>query len=490
MKIQILMLLTAFSFLQAQSFEDYQKEQASAFKNYQDQMDVAFVSYLKSQWSHVHGKPPSELYQKKKPKQSPMKKEAVAENNEKLLIDAQKPVLLEPEHIVKKEPASLPKEVQSSKYEYKDISYYGLGLNIAVDKSLPTHLRAIKSSDDISQFWDKMSHYDFSETIKLLHQYETNYKLNGWSMYQVTARLSKSLYDQSYEHKLFSWFLLNKLGYRVKVGYTKSSVVLLSATEDQLYSTPFVTMNSRRYYALDYYPNRRIGALYTYKKDFPAAKKGIGFSLKTLPLLPYKAIEREVVFKDHDLDFTINLNQHLLEYMKAYLQVDYKIYFDAVQDSVFEDTIVKKLSALIADASEKEALDLLLHFVQKSFAYQTDDEQFGHEKVMFAMETFFYPYSDCDDRAVLFAYLSERLLGVKVVGLKFSDHMATAIHVKKVANDLDYLQIDSFIVADPTYINANLGYAMPKYLNKKAEIITTENTQRFISAKNQIIVKR
>jgi len=484
------MILTAFSLLQAQSFEDYKKAQTQAFKNYQDQMDVAFVGYLKSHWSHLHGKPPSDLYKEKKPKKLPIKKEPQADEKERVSIDAQKPVALKPPPVIKREPVIVPKLIPDPKYDYKTFSYYGLRLKVGVDKALPTHLAAIKSSDDISRFWDKMSRYDFRETLKVLHKYETTYQLNGWSMYQVVQNLSQQLYTKRYEQKLFSWFLLNKLAYKVKIAYTKRDVILLSATDGQIYSTPYITMNSRRYYALDYYNRGEIGSIYTYKKDFPAAKKVIDFSLKQLPLLPYRALQREIVFQEYDMKMTVRLNQNLLEYMKGYPQVDYKIYFDAMQEHDVEKAVIERLSPLLEGKSEKEALDILLHFVQKSFAYQTDDEQFGHEKVMFAMETFFYPYSDCDDRAVLFAYLSERLLGVKVVGLKFSDHMATAIHVNHIANDLDYLQIDSFIVADPTYINANLGRAMPKYVNKKAEIIITKKSARFISVDKQAIVKR
>ena len=490
MKIQLLTLFISLSILQAQTFQEFQQEQNRAFKNYQDQMDVDFVSYLKSQWSYVHGKPPSDLYQKKKPTKLPVKKEQAAPKRKKLTIDAEKTVVTKPVAAVKNKPVMVVKIAPDRRYKYKEISYYGLNLKIAVDKNLPTSFSPIKSSKDISRFWDKISRYDFSETLKNLEQYQKIYHLNGWSMYEMTAKLSQQLYTKAYEQKLFSWFLLNKLSYKVKIAYTKSQVVLLSATQGPLYATPFIRMNGQRYYALDFYLKGKIGSLYTYKKDFPLSHKRIDFSLKTLPLLPYKAVEREVVFKDQDLKFTLKLNAHLLDYMSHYPQVDYRVYFESMPEREVEQVIIDKFSPLLKGKSRSEALDILLHFVQKSFAYETDDEQFGHEKVMFAMETFFYPYSDCDDRAVLFAYLAERLLGVKVVGLKLSDHMATAIHVRKIAKDLDYLQVDSFIVADPTYINANLGRAMPQYINKRAEIITTDKTRTFITVEKQAIVKK
>ena len=490
MKFRILILIMVLSSLQAETFEEYKQKQAHSFKNYQNKMDLAFVNYLKGEWSDIQSKPSEEVYKEKKPKKLPVKKQIKPTTDRALHIDTKRATKKKPLLHVKKEPTKNPKIVMDSKYEYKQISYFGLLLKIPLDPAVPTQLSPINSSKDVSRFWDKMSHFDFLETVKDINLYQKHYLLNDWSIYQIVEKTSEKLYKKSYEQKLFSWFLLNKLGYKVKIGYKNRKVILLSATECDLYSTPFLKINSERYYAIDYYLKGDVGAFYTYKKDFPASTRKISFSLETLPLLPYKAVEKKLAFHQENVSFTLKFNQNLLAYMQNYPQVDYKIYFDAEQEPAVEQEIVKIFHPLLEGKSKKEALNLLLHFVQKSFAYQTDDEQFGHEKVMFAIETLFYPYSDCDDRAVLFAYLAERLLHVSVVGLKFSDHMATAIYVDEITPHFDYLQKDSFIVGDPTYINANLGSAMPKYINQSADIITPKKTAQYISTKKQIIVKK
>jgi hypothetical protein len=48
---------------------------------------------------------------------------------------------------------------------------------------------------------------------------------------------------------------------------------------------------------------------------------------------------------------------------------------------------------------------------------------------MFANETLYFDKSDCEDRAVLFSYLVKELFGIGVVGIKYKDHMATALYV-------------------------------------------------------------
>jgi len=155
-----------------------------------------------------------------------------------------------------------------------------------------------------------------------------------------------------------------------------------------------------------------------------------------------------------------------------------------------DNALIDTLHPLLEGKSKTEALNILLHFVQKSFVYQTDWKQFGYEKVMFPSETLFYPASDCDDRAVLFSYLADRLLHVKVVGLKFSNHMATAVYYDSVSNNQDYLEKDSFVVSDPTYINANVGEAMPQHLEKNAKVIASKNSVKLISLDEQKVVKK
>ena len=91
-----------------------------------------------------------------------------------------------------------------------------------------------------------------------------------------------------------------------------------------------------------------------------------------------------------------------------------------------------KLTQQIKGKSQKDAANILIDFVQTAFEYQTDDVQFGYERPLFADETFFYPYSDCEDRSILFAHLVKDLLGLDVVLLYYPGHLATAVKCKQL----------------------------------------------------------
>jgi len=126
------------------------------------------------------------------------------------------------------------------------------------------------------------------------------------------------------------------------------------------------------------------------------------------------------------------------------------------------------LSRVTQLSFHSEAINFVLHFVQKAFKYERDNAQFGREKVMFSTETLYYNKSDCEDRTILFAYLVKKLFHISVVGVQYSDHMSTALYIP-MRGDSVKVQRRKFVIADPTYINANIGMNMPKYKSKIPE---------------------
>ena len=92
---------------------------------------------------------------------------------------------------------------------------------------------------------------------------------------------------------------------------------------------------------------------------------------------------------------------------------------------------------------------------------------------MFPEETINYPYSDCEDRSIMFSYLVKRLLNLDVIGVKYKDHIATAVAFSSKISGANFRYKDKrYTVSDPTYINANAGTIMPQYKNSKFKIIS------------------
>jgi hypothetical protein len=153
---------------------------------------------------------------------------------------------------------------------------------------------------------------------------------------------------------------------------------------------------------------------------------------------------------------------------------DLSVFFNASIDPKTEKSIHNYLLPKIEGKNELQAVNIILDFVQHSFEYKTDDAQFGYEKFFFPEELFEYPYSDCEDRSVLFANLVRSLLKLEVVGLEYSTHVACAVKFN-VPIEGDKLEInnEAFIICDPTYIGASAGMCMPQFKTEKPTIIKT-----------------
>lgn len=99
--------------------------------------------------------------------------------------------------------------------------------------------------------------------------------------------------------------------------------------------------------------------------------------------------------------------------------------------------------------------------------------QFGYEKSFYVEENFYYSANDCEDRAVLLAFLVRNLLHLDVHLLYYPGHEATAIRFSDQSIKGDgyvYQDGSKYIICDPTYIGAGVGQCMPEYENVKPKV--------------------
>ena len=168
-------------------------------------------------------------------------------------------------------------------------------------------------------------------------------------------------------------------------------------------------------------------------------------------------------------------NRNLIAYYNDYPKLvgAWDVYANASLSKEAKEQLYPKLRKLLSGKNELEKAELLLNWVQTAFEYKTDDEQFGGERSLFADETLYYPYCDCEDRSILFSVLVRDLLGLDVVLLHFPGHLATAVKFNSAVEG-DYLDLNHgrFIVCDPTYINARVGMAMPNCLQQEVKVYT------------------
>ena len=85
------------------------------------------------------------------------------------------------------------------------------------------------------------------------------------------------------------------------------------------------------------------------------------------------------------------------------------------------------LANSVRDRDEREAVSRLLNLVQTGFEYEYDEKVWGHDRPFFAEETLYYPFCDCEDRAILLSRLVRDLLGLRTLLVFYPGHLAMAV---------------------------------------------------------------
>jgi hypothetical protein len=314
--------------------------------------------------------------------------------------------------------------------------------------------------------------------LENLRAYRKKLELNDWGYFLLVNKTAAHFArKEPNKRAILTWYLLIESGYNCRICYTGSSVYLMLPITNRLYSVPYFSFTSSGpmfYLFRNSEPAASISSFYTYQGEYPGEVGDLQMLVTALPRLSDTLIQKTVSFQFRGKPYEIayELNESMITFGKLHPQTEIPVYFGAPVSEAAKTSLLSQLRPIIATMDEKAAVDLLLRFVQTGFDYKRDDQQFGREKPMFAEETLYYPYSDCEDRSVLFAYLVRELLDLEVIGLEYPGHIATAVRFSGFV-DGDSVKVDGkrFVICDPTYINATAGMSMPSYRGKSPKVM-------------------
>lgn len=357
-----------------------------------------------------------------------------------------------------------------------DVMFYGQRLRFTYDPAFRVKLAAPIDGKAISDYWSALSLADFEPLLKQIDAQRTPLQLNDWGHALLTHNVAQGIYPNSpNEQALFSWFVMTKAGYRARIAYDNSRVYLLMPTQQQVYAAAYFTFDNQRYYALGLDGTKqKLDRVFTYDGNYPGATKALDMridkSLNTSRQDKFKTVAFH--YNGSNYQVKVDTDDQTIAYLQTYPQLDINLYFSADVNRATANPLLLQLKPMVQGKSEQDAVNLLLRFVQTAFPYKTDEQQFGIENYLFPEETLYYPYSDCEDRSVFFAWLVRNLVGLDVVGLDYPGHVATAVRFNEnVAGDSIGYDGKRYVIADPTYINARVGMAMPDFKKVQPKVI-------------------
>jgi len=353
------------------------------------------------------------------------------------------------------------------------IDFFGAPVKVVIDPTWRTLPPVQITPDGLANHWDRMSGTRFQPTLDAVETARRAMALDDWGHALLWQEVAKALRPTApREQLLLQWFFLVKSGFDARPGYSAQRLLLLVNVRQSVYGVSYIKVDDKPYYELfGVDPATAAGRYSAYSGRYPTALRPLDIRVAATGFAPGTVTRRALEFDNRGRRVKVDLayERPVTRYLDRFPQLDFELYFSTPPSPAAKRSLAEALGPHLKGLSQEEGVDFLLAFVQKAFEYKTDKDQFGREKYFFVEEVLHFPYSDCEDRSAIFAWLVRELLGIDTVGLHYPGHMTTAVALASVRADWQTVEWrdKSYVIADPPYINASVGMAMPSYRGQK-----------------------
>lgn len=503
--IKIAILLCFFPVLAtAQSFEDYKRQQQAKynsyvqqkteeFRAYRDRVNAEYADFMRRSWTREEVQPAMPLPKRPEPPKPVVKNPVVIPEFEPIpfedIVIPKVPDFKKPQPIIPLDeleqlgknvpdkpledvkPQKEDKPTENVKPEEFAFKWCGKTWNVPLDNQHRFRLKSV-SEGNVADAWKILSEAKYAGVVAACLKIRNVYQLPDWGYLYFLESMANAFFPGKInEARLLEMFILSQSGYQVRIARSNGQLYLLVPSSGDIYEYSYLIKGGRKFYVVD--KASEHGSFSVFERDFPRAQP-FTWQMSRLPMLAGAEQRRTLHGKQFpEVQSTVAVSKNLMDFMDAYPRCnDWNSYASASLSQQAKDGLYPALRQSIEGKTKREAVDILLDFVQTAFDYKTDYEQFGKERPLFGDETLFYPYCDCEDRSILFSILVRELAGLDVVLLNYPQHLATAVCFNENVEG-DYFVLDGkrYVVCDPTYIGSHVGEAMPSLKNTKATII-------------------
>lgn len=505
-KIVALVLLLSVSFCQAQTprerYNAFRKKAQQQYDSFRKKANQQYADFLKQAWEKFNAiepisipldnpQPPvlcpNEDIQKHREDERKSFEDIVTVENPK---PQPKPIEHVPNfdstprttpqnHLAETQPRKEPFEPTKPIRDSLTLMFYGTPMKYSMDSKIQFSLPE-NSNASVAEAWQQLSDgrcdIILSECLNLRHWY----RLNDWAYIQMLDMISTALVGTSGNQAtlLMAW-LYCQSGYKMRLARESNSLYMLFASENTIYELGYYSICGVNYYP---YKGDNLEDIYVCDISFPN-EQTMTLEMTDEPLLANRPSNQRILQSERypSLMASTSVNMNLIDFyndyptgtIKNYTETRWAIYANTPLGDEARKMLYPQLQKLLDGKSKLQATEELLNFVQTAFVYEYDDKVWGGDRAFFAEETLYYPYSDCEDRSILFSRLVRDLLGLEVVLIYYPNHLATAVRFEGQQPTGDYLDLPDgkYFIADPTYIGATVGMSMPSMRDKKVTII-------------------
>ena len=506
MRKQILLLAVLFALpvMAQSSFDKFKQQQQQQYKQFSDdkqaeydamrkRMNDEYADLMRKTWdafpTHPADKPKQEknvkpqVYQEPEPVPQPQPKTEPQPAPKPEPAPAPKPkeIPVQPEVVVVPKPAPAPEPIAPVKPKDEiptkrvTISYYGTLISISFPADDNLKIKAIKEND-IANAWNVLSEKKYDIAVKTALDARKANDLCDWAYMNVLQLATEKQYGKTNEAVLMQAFLMSQSGYKIRLAMAAGKLYMLVTSQYEIYNMNYITLDGKKFYIIGDMGN----AQYQICKSKFDKEQSLSLQIARLPKLSEEQTAKRTLTSRKGVTAAVSVNKNMIDFLGAYpaacingdFTTRWAAYANTPLDKSCQDALYPVLRKTVANLTERDAVGVILNWVQTAFKYGYDDQIWGGDRPFFAQETLYYPQSDCEDRAILFSRLVRDILGLNVVLLYYPGHLASAVAFNNEAKG-DWLTYNNrrYIICDPTYENAPVGATMPGMDNTKAKVI-------------------
>ena len=454
-------------------YNSFKMDSEKEYNTFRDKANKDYADFIRASWEFYEASPAMP-----KPNEEPIppviyKEEQEEREDENILIDNPITIPLpEPQPKPIEPIIPLPKpSVNTCRF-----AFFGTPCEVRVPKNLLI-LNGLENND-LAIGWETLSNEEYDATLYDCLQIRENLQLCDWAYLLLLKELSINAYQaMNNESVLLTAWLYCQSGYQMRLANDGSKLHLLYASRYTIYKQSYYQLDGYNYYSLLPLPEKLQICSAAFENEY-----ALSLQVSTNPKLDKKYSQERILKSDKYSNLVVKyrVNRNLIDFYNTYptSELDsnpltrWAMYANTPLTNEVKQDIYPLLEEQIKGKSKREATEILLNFVQTAFIYEYDDKVWGGDRALFAEETLYYPYADCEDRSILFSRLVRDLLDLLVVLVYYPGHLATAVAFSNMEKgDCIILNGQRFTICDPTYIGAPVGATMPKMNNESAQVI-------------------
>ena len=462
-----------------QSFEAFRQQVYDNYNEFRNKANREYAEFMRKAWEECKVVPPIA-----KPKDEDILPVIIADEDllkpiESTPIKIDGKVLTIPKIEPQPMPLSPVEEEPMDEEKWVDFSFYGTPMRVRFgDGQRFTLARCTEGK--VADLWSRMSEKDFNNTIRDCLKIRTSHRMGDWAYLQMLDAMSQACMGNGNEAVLLMAYIYCQSGYKMRLGMDGGRLYMLYATRHIIYGVGSYRLDGENFYIY----GKGINQMNICKATFPQEKTLSLMMAQSMELAQRKSEARTLQSQRYpEMVVTVSVNRNMLDFMDGYptsmvgndFMTRWAMYANVPLESELQEELLPQMRRKLQGLGEKEAVERLLNWVQTAFVYEYDEKVWGNDRAFFPEETLYYPYSDCEDRAILFTRLVRDLLGLKCILVFYPGHLASAVcFTEDVKGDYIIIGNNRYVVCDPTFVGASVGRTMPNMDNEKASAIILE----------------